>query len=72
MALAAGQIDAIDGALMRFERALLAQVDAHAEVMILATYLQRAQPIHRLLAYVEMAERIGLASRPAQTGQHLP
>ena len=56
-----GQIDAIDGALVRFERALLAQADAHAEVMIPGyTHLQRAQPIclaHHLLAYVEMAER---------------
>ena len=56
-----GQIDAIDGALVRFERALLAQADAHSEVMIPGyTHLQRAQPIclaHHLLAYVEMAER---------------
>jgi len=56
-----GQIDAIDGALVRFERALLDQAEAHAEVMIPGyTHLQRAQPIclaHHLLAYVEMAER---------------
>ncbi|MFZ9266246.1 MAG: lyase family protein, partial [Vulcanococcus sp.] len=56
-----GQIDAIDGALVRFERALLSQAERHAEVMIPGyTHLQRAQPIclaHHLLAYVEMAER---------------
>ena len=56
-----GQIDAIDGALVRFEQALLSQAGAHAEVMIPGyTHLQRAQPIclaHHLLAYVEMAER---------------
>jgi len=55
------QIDAIDAALVRFERALLAQAEAHAEVMIPGyTHLQRAQPValaHHLLAYVEMAER---------------
>ncbi|MFM8974506.1 MAG: argininosuccinate lyase [Vulcanococcus sp.] len=56
-----GQIDAIDGALQRFERALLAQAERHAEVLIPGyTHLQRAQPVclaHHLLAYVEMAER---------------
>ncbi|MFN7228331.1 MAG: argininosuccinate lyase [Synechococcaceae cyanobacterium] len=55
------QIDAIDGALQRFERALLAQAQAHAETLIPGyTHLQRAQPLalaHHLLAYVEMAER---------------
>ncbi|MFM7676802.1 MAG: argininosuccinate lyase [Synechococcus sp.] len=55
------QIDAIDGALQRFERALLAQAERHAEVLIPGyTHLQRAQPVclaHHLLAYVEMAER---------------
>ena len=55
------QIDAIDQALMRFERALLSQAERHSEVMIPGyTHLQRAQPIclaHHLLAYLEMAER---------------
>ena len=55
------RIDAIDAALLRFERALLAQAERHAEVLIPGyTHLQRAQPIclaHHLLAYIEMAER---------------
>ncbi len=56
-----GKIDHIDAALVRFERALLAQAEAHGETLIPGyTHLQRAQPIclaHHLLAYVEMAER---------------
>ena len=55
------QIDAIDGALVRYERALLAQAEAHASTLIPGyTHLQRAQPVclaHHLLAYIEMAER---------------
>jgi argininosuccinate lyase len=55
------RIAEIDAALVRFERSLLAQAEAHAEVMIPGyTHLQRAQPIalaHHLLAYIEMAER---------------
>jgi argininosuccinate lyase len=55
------RIDAIDAALLRFERALLDQAERHAEVLIPGyTHLQRAQPIclaHHLLAYIEMAER---------------
>ena len=55
------RIDEIDAALVRFERALLAQAERHAEVLIPGyTHLQRAQPIclaHHLLAYIEMAER---------------
>jgi argininosuccinate lyase len=55
------QIDAIDQALVRFERALLSQAERHSEVLIPGyTHLQRAQPIclaHHLLAYIEMAER---------------
>jgi argininosuccinate lyase len=54
-------IDAIDAALLRFERALLAQAEAHADTLIPGyTHLQRAQPLclaHHLLAYIEMAER---------------
>jgi argininosuccinate lyase len=46
---------------LRFERALLAQAEAHADTLIPGyTHLQRAQPIclaHHLLAYIEMAER---------------
>jgi argininosuccinate lyase len=55
------RIDEIDAALVRFERALLAQAERHAEVLIPGyTHLQRAQPIclaHHLLAYIAMAER---------------
>lgn len=55
------RIAEIDAALLRFERALLAQAEAHPGVMIPGyTHLQRAQPIalaHHLLAYIEMAER---------------
>ena len=55
------RIDAIDRGLLRFEAALLAQAEAHAETLIPGyTHLQRAQPIclaHHLLAYIEMAER---------------
>jgi argininosuccinate lyase len=55
------RIDAIDAGLLRFERALLAQAERHAEVLIPGyTHLQRAQPVclaHHLLAYIEMAER---------------
>jgi len=55
------QIDLIDGALVRFERALLAQAEAHATTLIPGyTHLQRAQPVclaHHLLAYIDMAER---------------
>ncbi|MEB3307798.1 MAG: argininosuccinate lyase [Cyanobacteriota bacterium] len=55
------RIDAIDAALVRFERALLSQAERHREVLIPGyTHLQRAQPLclaHHLLAYVQMAER---------------
>jgi len=55
------RIDQIEQALLRFERALLAQAEAHADTLIPGyTHLQRAQPIclaHHLLAYIEMAER---------------
>ncbi len=55
------RIDDIEKALLRFERALLAQAEAHADTLIPGyTHLQRAQPIclaHHLLAYIEMAER---------------
>ncbi|MFM7512157.1 MAG: argininosuccinate lyase [Cyanobium sp.] len=55
------RIDAIDGALVRYERALLAQAEAHLHTLIPGyTHLQRAQPLslaHHLLAYIEMAER---------------
>ncbi len=53
--------DEVDQALVRLQRALLAQAEAHADTLIPGyTHLQRAQPIclaHHLLAYVEMAER---------------
>ena len=55
------QIDAIDHDLLRFERALLAQAERHADTLIPGyTHLQRAQPLclaHHLLAYIAMAER---------------
>jgi argininosuccinate lyase len=55
------RIDAIDAALLRYERALLAQAETHAGTLIPGyTHLQRAQPLclaHHLLAYIEMAER---------------
>ena len=55
------QIDAIDGDLQRFERALLDQAERHADTLIPGyTHLQRAQPLclaHHLLAYIAMAER---------------
>ena len=55
------RIDRIDQALLRFERALLAQAERHADTLIPGyTHLQRAQPLclaHHLLAYIEMAER---------------
>ena len=54
-------IDAIDAALVRFEKALLTQAERHSEVLIPGyTHLQRAQPLclaHHLLAYIAMAER---------------
>ncbi|MFZ9753476.1 MAG: argininosuccinate lyase [Cyanobium sp.] len=55
------RIDAIDAALLRYERALLSQAEAHLHTLIPGyTHLQRAQPLslaHHLLAYIEMAER---------------
>ena len=55
------RIDAIDGALLRLQRALLAQAERHADTLIPGyTHLQRAQPLclaHHLLAYIEMTER---------------
>jgi argininosuccinate lyase len=55
------QIDAIDGDLLRFQRALLDQAERHADTLIPGyTHLQRAQPLclaHHLLAYIEMAAR---------------
>ena len=48
------KIDLIDGGLLRFERALLAQAEAQADTLIPGyTHLQRAQPVclaHHLLA----------------------
>ncbi len=55
------EIDAIDGALAGFQRALAEKALAHAAtVMPGFTHLQTAQPVtfgHHLLAYVEMAAR---------------
>jgi argininosuccinate lyase len=55
------QIDTLDGALQRFERALLAHAEQHVDTLIPGyTHLQRAQPLslaHHLLAYVAMAQR---------------
>ena len=55
------RMEAIDGALVRFERALLRQAERHVDTLIPGyTHLQRAQPLslaHHLLAYVAMAQR---------------
>jgi len=55
------RIDVLDGALLRFARALLAQAERHRETLIPGyTHLQRAQPLclaHHLLAYIEMVQR---------------
>jgi len=55
------QMDAIDGALLRFQRALFRHAEEHLHTLIPGyTHLQRAQPLslaHHLLAYVEMAGR---------------
>ena len=54
-------VDALDGALAAFQRALAEKALAHAgTVMPGLTHLQTAQPVtfgHHLLAYVEMAAR---------------
>ena len=55
------QIDAIDAALLRFQRALFCHAEEHLHTLIPGyTHLQRAQPLslaHHLLAYIEMAGR---------------
>ena len=55
------QIDAIDAALLRFQRALFRHAQYHLHTLIPGyTHLQRAQPLslaHHLLAYIEMAGR---------------
>ncbi|MEB3260313.1 MAG: argininosuccinate lyase [Cyanobacteriota bacterium] len=55
------RIDAIDAALVRFERALLGLAERHVDTLIPGyTHLQRAQPLslaHHLLAYVAMLQR---------------
>ena len=55
------QIDAIDAALLRFQRALFRHAEEHLHTLIPGyTHLQRAQPLslaHHLLAYIEMAGR---------------
>jgi argininosuccinate lyase len=55
------EIDALDAALGRYQRALAEKALAHADtVMPGLTHLQTAQPVtfgHHLLAYVEMAAR---------------
>jgi argininosuccinate lyase len=55
------QIDVLDAALSRFQRALAEKALAHAgTVMPGLTHMQTAQPVtfgHHLLAYVEMAAR---------------
>jgi argininosuccinate lyase len=55
------EIDAIDGALASYQRALIDKALEHsATVMPGFTHLQSAQPVtfgHHLLAYVEMAQR---------------
>jgi argininosuccinate lyase len=55
------EIDALDGTLRDFQRALAEKAQSHSDtVMPGLTHLQTAQPVtfgHHLLAYVEMAER---------------
>ena len=55
------QIDAIDAALLRFQRALFRHAEEHLHTLIPGyTHLQRAQPLslaHHLLAYIEMTGR---------------
>src|SRR5947207_12614420 len=55
------EIDAIDAALARLMRALIAQAERHAALVMPGfTHLQVAQPVtfgHHLLAYVAMLER---------------
>jgi argininosuccinate lyase len=55
------QLDALDGLLADYQRALLAVAETHAETPLPGfTHLQVAQPVtfgHHLLAYVEMARR---------------
>jgi argininosuccinate lyase len=55
------EIDAIDGALVALIRALLAQAERHAALVMPGfTHLQVAQPVtfgHHLMAYVAMLER---------------
>jgi argininosuccinate lyase len=54
-------IDALDAALVAFERALVGLAEAHGEAVLPGTtHIQPAQPVlfaHHLLAYVEMSER---------------
>ncbi|ANK82287.1 MAG: argininosuccinate lyase [Rhizobiales bacterium NRL2] len=54
-------IDRLDGMLADFQRALLAQAEAHAETAMPGfTHLQVAQPVtfgHHMMAYLEMAAR---------------
>jgi argininosuccinate lyase len=56
-----GEIDEIGDSLRALERALLAQAERHAALLMPGfTHLQVAQPVtfgHHLLAYVEMLER---------------
>src|SRR3954462_5175359 len=56
-----GEIDAIRDGIAALERALLAQAERHAALLMPGyTHLQVAQPVsfgHHLLAYVEMLER---------------
>ena len=55
------EIDAIDAALVRLMRALIAQAERHAALVMPGfTHLQVAQPVtfgHHLMAYVAMLER---------------
>src|SRR3989440_5877124 len=69
------EIDAIDGALAALLRALIAQAERHAALVMPGfTHLQVAQPVtfgHHLLAYVAMLERdrVRLAPRRSRRNQ---
>ena len=64
-------IDALDAALVAFERALIGLAEAHGEAVLPGTtHIQPAQPVlfaHHLLAYVEMSERDRGRLRDART-----
>ena len=66
------QIDAIDAALLRFQRALFSHAEERLHTLIPGyTHLQRAQPLSYFHLLVEMAGRDRQRRRMA-AGQSLP